>query len=81
MRLDLTVRNTMVGQRKFRPNLFKRLGIRWCRMMHDSAMWPIGGHYRCRTCGRSFLVQWARESADPVRIWIRPEPRVTRRAA
>jgi hypothetical protein len=72
----------MFDQPKFRPNLIQRLGIRWCRMMHDSAMWPMCGHYRCRSCGRSCAVPWTGESAaQPVEIWIRPEQRVARRAA
>ena len=72
----------MFDQPKFRPNLFERLRVRWCRMMHDSPMWPMRGLYRCRTCGRRFPVEWAGEpAAEPVRIWIRPEQRVARRAA
>ena len=72
----------MSDQRKLRPNFFERLGIRWCRMMHDAPMWPIRGRYRCRACGRSFLVPWASgPAAEPVPIWIRPESRVARRAA
>jgi hypothetical protein len=30
----------------------------WCRLMHDSPMWPIHGQYRCRTCKRQFPVPW-----------------------
>lgn len=72
----------MFDQPKFRPNLFQRWGIRWCRMMHDAPMWPIRGHYQCRSCGRSFQVPWAEISApEPVRIWVRPEPRVAARPA
>lgn len=36
-----------------------RLGILWCSVMHNDAMWPIRGNYRCRTCGRYYLVPWA----------------------
>lgn len=71
----------MFGQPKFRPDLFERLGSWWCRMMHDSPMWPIRGHYQCRSCARIFPVPWAEEAAEPVRIWVRPEPRVVRRPA
>jgi hypothetical protein len=70
----------MFDQSKSRPNLFERLGIRWCRTMHNSPMWPISRHYRRRSCGRSFLVPWASEPAAEVRIWIRPEQRVATRA-
>lgn len=31
----------------------------WCGLMHDSPMWPIHGQYRCRTCGRRYLVPWS----------------------
>lgn len=72
----------MSDQRKFRPNLFERLSIWWCRTMHDSPMWPSRGRYRCRACGRSFLVPWAsKPAAGPVPILIRPEPRVVGHAA
>ena len=72
----------MFDQPKSRPNVFARLGIRWCRMMHDAPMWPIRGHYLCRSCGRNFQIPWATEPASkPVQIWIQPEPRVARRAA
>jgi len=30
----------------------------WCEVMHDSAMWPIHGHYACRACGRLYRVPW-----------------------
>lgn len=71
----------MLEQRKLRPNVFERLRTRWCRMMHDAPMWPIGGHYQCRACGRNFEVPWNSESAaEPVRLWIRPEQPVPKRA-
>jgi hypothetical protein len=61
----------MLDQRQFRPNLFQRLGARWCRIMHDSPMWPVRGRYRCRACGRSYLVPWADEpAAEPVLVRI-----------
>ena len=38
--------------------MFKELqgdiGIAWCRMMHQSVMWPVHGQYECRTCGRRY---------------------------
>ena len=33
-------------------------------MMHNSPMWPISGHYRCRACGRNFVVSWAGSQVD-----------------
>ena len=67
---------------KSRPNFFARLGAWWCRAMHDSPMWPVHGHYRCRACGRNFPVPWtAEKAAEPVLILVRPEPRVLKRAA
>ena len=62
----------MLDQRQFRPNLLERLGVQWCRIMHDSPMWPVRGRYRCRACGRSYVVPWASEpAAEPVPIRIR----------
>jgi hypothetical protein len=71
----------MFGQLKSHPSLFQRLGAWWCRTMHDTPMWPVHGHYRCRTCARTFAVPWAGAAAEPVRLIVRPEPRVLRRAA
>ena len=34
-------------------------GTLWCSFLHDSPMWPIRGHYECRTCGRQYRVPWA----------------------
>jgi hypothetical protein len=33
----------------------------WCRMLHQSPMWPAHGHYQCRTCGREYPVPWELE--------------------
>jgi hypothetical protein len=30
------------------------LGAIWCSLMHESVMWPVHGHYECRTCGRRY---------------------------
>jgi hypothetical protein len=63
----------MLEQRQFRPNPFERLGAQWCRIMHGSPMWPVRGRYRCRACGRSYVVPWASESAaEPAPIQMRP---------
>jgi hypothetical protein len=40
----------------------KIIGDLWCRILHDSPMWPIHGHYQCRRCLRRFRVPW--EAAD-----------------
>ncbi|HKE27625.1 MAG TPA: hypothetical protein VKB88_34960 [Bryobacteraceae bacterium] len=39
--------------------LQSRIGAAWCSLMHDSARWPIHGHYACGTCGRQYRVPWA----------------------
>lgn len=39
--------------------LREKIGRMWCRVMHDSPMWPIHGHYQCGSCGRQFPVRWA----------------------
>jgi hypothetical protein len=72
----------MLDQRKFRPSLVERLGIRWCRIMHDS---PMSAHLRALPLPH--LRPTAFRSSGPVRrrtqfrIWIRPEQRVARRTA
>jgi len=40
---------------------FEKLGEVWCGIMHDAPMWPIHGHYECRTCGRHYPVPWTVE--------------------
>jgi hypothetical protein len=31
-----------------------RIDIVWCRLMHESIMWPMYGSYECRACGRRY---------------------------
>lgn len=35
------------------------IGKLWCRLIHGAPMWPIHGHYQCRTCMRQYAVPWA----------------------
>jgi hypothetical protein len=51
----------MLEPTKQESSLAERLSIFWCAMMHDEPMWPIHGNYRCRLCGRSYLVPWEGE--------------------
>jgi len=44
-------------------SLWSRCGDLWCEFMHNGAMWPIHGAYRCRQCLRSRAVPW--EQAKP----------------
>jgi hypothetical protein len=37
----------------------------WCVLMHESAMWPIHGDYRCRTCGLRHPIPWAGAESVP----------------
>ena len=30
------------------------IGALWCGLAHRSVMWPVHGHYECRTCGRRY---------------------------
>jgi hypothetical protein len=41
-----------------------RIGIVWCRLMHNEPMWPMYGWYECRTCGRHHRA-WRDEQATP----------------
>lgn len=34
--------------------LQSRIGIAWCMATHKSVMWPVHGHFQCRTCGRRY---------------------------
>jgi hypothetical protein len=40
-------------------NYWERYHDLWCEFMHDGAMWPIHGEYRCRECLRVHDVPWA----------------------
>jgi len=39
-------------------SLTKTAGDVWCRIPHESPMWPIHGEYRCRRYMRRFPVPW-----------------------
>lgn len=46
-----------------------RIGTIWCNLAHESLMWPVHGHYKCRTCGRSYpafteapIVNWTKRT-------------------
>jgi hypothetical protein len=41
----------------------ERLAQAWCRVMHDSAMWPTHGQYQCRSCHRHYPVPWVEPRA------------------
>jgi hypothetical protein len=43
----------------------ERLATAWCRLMHDSAMWPVHGEYECRSCGRHYPVPWVEPKRRP----------------
>ena len=36
--------------------LLSKIGTGWCSFAHEYVMWPIHGHYECRTCGRRYPV-------------------------
>jgi hypothetical protein len=40
----------------------------WCKWMHDTAMWPIHGWYRCRTCYRRHPVPWEPGNHSPADV-------------
>jgi len=50
--------------------LRSKIGTAWCGVAHDSVMWPVHGHYKCRTCGRHYpafaetpVVKWTKQAA------------------
>ena len=34
--------------------LGRKIGMIWCRLAHESLMWPVHGQYECRRCGRHY---------------------------
>ncbi len=44
-------------------SLLSKAGDVWCELMHDDIMWPVEGHYRCRTCLREYPVEWGNQEA------------------
>jgi hypothetical protein len=42
-----------------------KLGAIWCRLMHDTPMWPIHGSYSCRSCLRTYKIAWAARTLFP----------------
>ena len=36
--------------------LLDKIGELWCRNVHQSAMWPVHGKYRCAVCLREYAV-------------------------
>jgi hypothetical protein len=59
-----TLRSNMSDRQRPRFSVSEWLGVLWCRLMHPSPMWPIRGHYRCRACGRSYLIAWDAGDAE-----------------
>jgi len=45
--------------------LAKRPSEPWCKVMHESPMWPIHGHYQCRACRRIYRVPWTQIHESP----------------
>jgi len=48
--------------------LLTTLGDAWCNVMHESATWPIHGHYHCGVCGREYPVLWEQSAPDGVGV-------------
>jgi hypothetical protein len=46
--------------------MWNKLGEVWCRLMHESPMWPIHGQYECRTCRRRYPVVWENSGSGGV---------------
>lgn len=51
--------------------LTDKIGRMWCRLMHESASWPIHGHYHCWTCMRQYEVPWTAEPENTQVMTIR----------
>jgi hypothetical protein len=46
-------------------NWIDRIEELWCVAMHDRAMWPIHGKYRCGTCLREYPALAGHADAKP----------------
>jgi hypothetical protein len=46
--------------------LVEKIGEFWCIHVHQSAMWPVKGKYRCSVCLREYAVVF--ESHEPVTV-------------
>lgn len=55
--------HAMAEARQSPRDVLNRLGLTWCRVLHDAPMWPLTEGYRCRTCGRLHPVPWAQPHA------------------
>jgi hypothetical protein len=45
--------------------MFHKIGTVWCRLRHESLMWPVHGYYRCRSCGRRYPAFPEAPAVDP----------------
>jgi hypothetical protein len=72
--MELRVRYQWLQSRFEEADMFRssrlRIGAAWCRLTHASLMWPVHGHYDCRTCGRRYpaftetpIAGWSNEIA------------------
>jgi hypothetical protein len=48
--------------------LFQRWAEWWCYLFHSNTMWPLRGHYSCRTCRRTYPVPWANSGWAPANV-------------
>ena len=53
----------------------------WCSLMHESIMWPVHGHYECRTCGRRYSAFSEAQTASAAATGALSLPTGTPRAA
>ena len=47
-------------------DLLARLGELWCIYVHQSAMWPMNGKYRCAICLREYAVPFETRPAPVI---------------
>lgn len=52
-----------------------QIGLRWCKVMHTTPMWPVHGWYECWTCGRRHRVCWEQALTVTTRMMLPAETR------
>ena len=45
---------TQVKEDEMLRTLQSNLGTLWCKLAHESLMWPVHGKYECAECGRRY---------------------------
>jgi hypothetical protein len=56
-------------------------GNLWCNFWHSQVTWPVNGMYTCKTCLRTYPVQWANRLPEDSGEQPKPNRRLVRSVA